>query len=208
MPWRRCSKFLQDLPLVWADLSAKQVSDHVCRLDDLNRRPEPFSRCTIDTLWTDPWIPRKMLEYHRNHGTDLASRRIETIDATVGWLDRKLGLSGKAVCDLGCGPGLCATRMADRGAKVTGVNFSAVALEHASAEDAASNLAIEYRHADYLSDDLPGDQDVVTLIYCDYCALSPHSRQRLLERIKGMLKPGGALAFDVHTAPQFAERQE
>ncbi len=177
-------------------------------LDDLNRRPEPFSRCTIDTLWTDPWIARKMLDYHLDQGTDLASRRFETIDGIVDWVDRKLGLSGKSVCDLGCGPGLYAMRMAGRGATVTGVDFSAVALAHARAEAAAGNMAIAYRQADYLTDDLPGDQDLVTLIYCDYCVLSPQDRQRLLKRIKGMLKPGGALVFDVYATAQFAQRKE
>ena len=177
-------------------------------LDDLNRKPEPFSRYTTDTLWTDPWIARKMLEYHLDQGTDMASRRAETIDGIVAWFDRELGLSGKAVCDLGCGPGLYAIRMAERDAKVTGVDFSAVSLAHARAEAAAKNLDIEYRLANYLTDDLPGDQDVATLIYCDYCTLSPASRQSLLKRIKGMLKPGGTFVFDVHTTSQFAERQE
>jgi len=177
-------------------------------LDDLNRRPEPFSRCTIDALWTDPWIAQKMLEYHLDQGTDLASRRFETIDGTVDWIDRKLGLSGKSVCDLGCGPGLYAMRMADRGATVTGVDFSALSLAYARAEAAAANVAIGYRQADYLTDNLPGDQDVVTLIYCDYCPLPPNSRQSLLKRIKGMLKPGGALVFDVYGTEQFAQRKE
>ena len=181
-------------------------------LDDLNRRQEPFSRSTINTLWTDPWIARKMLDYHLDQGTDLASRRFEVIDGIVDWIDRRLGLSGKSVCDLGCGPGLYATRMADRGATVTGVDFSAVALAHARAEAAANSLAIAYRQADYLTDDLArdlaGDQDVVTLIYCDYCALAPQDRQRLLKRIKRMLKPGGALVFDVYGTAQFAQRKE
>ena len=177
-------------------------------LDDLNRKPEPFSRYTTDTLWTDPWIAQKMLEYHLDQGTDLASRRFQTIDGIVEWFDRKISLSGKAVCDLGCGPGLYATRMADRGAKVTGIDFSAVSLAYARADAAAKNLDIEYRQANYLIDDLPGDQDVVTLIYCDVCTLSPQGRQSLMARIKGMLKPGGTFVFDVPTTSQFAERHE
>lgn len=177
-------------------------------LDDLNRKPEPFSRYTTDTLWTDPWIAQKMLEYHLDQDTDLASRRLSVIEAIVDWIDLKIGLSGQAVCDLGCGPGLYATRMAERGAIVTGVDFSGVSLSHARAEAAAKNLNVDYRQADYLTDDLPGGQNVVTLIYCDFCTLSPQNRQRLLKRIKGMLKPGGKLVFDVNTMSQFAERRE
>ncbi|WP_026380653.1 class I SAM-dependent methyltransferase [Afifella pfennigii] len=177
-------------------------------LHDLNQKPEPFPRYTTDTLWTDPWIAQQMLKTHLDQGTDLASRRFRTIDGTVGWFERKIGLSGKKVCDLGCGPGLYATRMAARGAQVIGVDFSTVSLSYARSEATSRNLDIEYRPADYLTDDLPGEQDIVSLIYCDFCTLSPKKRRTLLKRIKGMLKPGGAFVFDVSTTPQFAERRE
>ncbi len=176
-------------------------------LKDFNRKPEPFSRYTTDLLWTDPWIARQMLKVHLDEGTDLASRKSEAIDETVLWIDRKIGLSGKKVCDLGCGPGLYVRRMAARGAKVTGVDFSPLSLDYARSEAAARNLNIEYRRADYLIDDLPGEQDVVCLIYCDFCTLSPVMRRRLLERIKGMLGPGGIFVFDVSTTHQFEKRR-
>ncbi|NNV28147.1 SAM-dependent methyltransferase, partial [Roseobacter sp. HKCCD9010] len=69
-------------------------------LDELNRKPEPFSRYTTDVLWTDPWIAQQMLKMHLDDSTDLASRKSQTIDGTVAWIDRKIGLSGKNVCDL------------------------------------------------------------------------------------------------------------
>jgi hypothetical protein len=34
-------------------------------------------------------------------------------------------------------------------------------------------------------------QDIVTLIYGNYCALSLEQRRSLLVRVKAMLKPGG-----------------
>jgi len=177
-------------------------------LDEFNRKPEPFSRYTADMLWTDPWIAQQMLKMHLDDSTDLASRKSQTVDGTVRWIDRKIGLSGRNVCDLGCGPGLYAGRMATRGAKVTGVDFSAGSLEYAKSQAAAHNLDIEYRKADYLIDHLPGGQDVVSLIWCDFCTLSPEKRRALLERIKVMLNPGGAFVFDVSTTPQFEERRE
>lgn len=177
-------------------------------LDDLNRKPEPFSRYTTDVLWTDPWIAQQMLKFHLDDSTDLASRTSQTIDSFVDWLDRRVGLSGKTVCDLGCGPGLYATRMTSRGAQVTGVDFSAVSLDYARSEAAAQDLAITYRKADYLTDPLPEAQDIVILIWCDFCTLSPENRQALLKRVQGMLTPGGVFVFDVSTAPQFEKREE
>lgn len=177
-------------------------------LNDFNRKPEPFSRYTTDMLWTDPWIAQQMLKMHLDESTDLASRKSQTIDDIVGWLDRKIGLSGKTACDLGCGPGLYARRMATRGARVTGIDFSAGSLDYARSDADARDLDIDYRKADYLVDDLPDGQDVVTLIWCDFCTLSPQKRRALLARIKGMLNPGGAFVFDVSTTQQFEKRQE
>lgn len=177
-------------------------------LDEFNRKPEPFSRYTTDVLWTDPWIAQQMLKMHLDDSTDLASRKSQTIDGTLEWIDRRIGLSGRNICDLGCGPGLYAKRMAMRGAKVTGIDFSAGSLEYARSQAAAHSLDIEYRKADYLIDDLPGGQDVVSLIWCDFCTLSLEKRRALLERIKVMLNPGGVFVFDVSTKPQFEERSE
>lgn len=173
-----------------------------------NTRPEPFSRYTTNTLWTDPWIAGRMLKNHLDQNHDMASRRGAVIEGIVAWMDRRPGLTGKAVCDLGCGPGLYAMRMAEKGASVIGVDFSGVSIVHARAEAAAKGADIRYLQADYLRDDLPDDQDLVTLIYGDFCTLSPEKRQLLLTRIRAMLKPGGRLVFDVFTTPQFDARQE
>lgn len=178
------------------------------QLLDFHERPEPFSRYTTDVLWTDPHIAGQMLRNHLDPETDLASRRAKTIDQMVAWLDRKMGLSGKRVCDLGCGPGLYATRMAGRGARVTGIDFSASSLDHARRDATARGLIIDYRQADYLTGDLPGDQDFVSLIYGDLCTFSAEQRRRLYVRVKAALKPGGAFVFDVFTTAQFASLTE
>ena len=75
-------------------------------LKDIARRPEPFSRYTAAELWTRPHLARQMLNFHLDQETDLASSRFETIDRAVDWIDARLQLSGKRLCDLGCGPGL------------------------------------------------------------------------------------------------------
>ncbi|MGH6761435.1 MAG: class I SAM-dependent methyltransferase [Phyllobacterium sp.] len=168
----------------------------------------PFSRYTTDVIWTDPHIAGQMLRNHLDSETDHASRRAQTIDQIVAWIDGKIGLSDKSVCDLGCGPGLYATRMAERGARVTGVDFSTSSIAYAQSSAAAQGLAIEYKQADYLTGELPIDQDIVSLIYCDLCTFSAEQRRALFARIKAMLKPGGIFVFDVFTAPQFAALHE
>ncbi len=177
-------------------------------LRDLTRRPEPFARYTTKELWTRPHIAQQMLAFHLNQETDLASRRIGTIDETVNWIDFQLSLPGKRLCDLGCGPGLYAKRFSDCGAKVTGVDFSAHSLEYARHQAKIDEMDIRYVEADYLADELPGGFDIVSLIYTDYCVLSPVQRASLLGRIRGMLEPGGQLVMDVAGTGSFTGKEE
>jgi SAM-dependent methyltransferase len=177
-------------------------------LHDFAQRPAPHSRFTAKELWTRPHLARRMLQFHLDPGTELASRPPAAIDAIVEWLDRSLGLEGKKLCDLGCGPGLYAARFARRGAEVTGVDFSRHSLDYAAAQAARSGHSIRYLHADYLTDTLPDGFDVVTLIYYDYCALPPNHRRRLLAKIRDMLRPGGKLVLDVVGMGSLAAKRE
>jgi len=177
-------------------------------LQDISQRPEPFSRYTAIELWTRPHLARQMLSYHLNQETDLASHRFGAIDQIVNWIDSQLNLSGKRVCDLGCGPGLYTQRFSARGADVTGVDFSAHSLEYARLKASEDEQAITYLKADYLSDDLPTGFDIITLIYTDFCVLSPTQRATLLGRIHEMLNPGGHLVMDVAGMGTFAGKEE
>ncbi len=178
------------------------------RLVEQHRRPQPFGVYTAATLWTDDHISGRMLAHHLEADTDIASRKAATIDAIVAWIDRAVGLSGKRVTDLGCGPGLYATRMAARGADVTGIDFSKRSIAFAREAAAAAGLPIDYRHQDYLAGEFPAGQDLIVLIYGDLCALSPAQRQTLYGKVVGALKPGGVFICDVFSLAQYAEREE
>lgn len=177
-------------------------------LKKLAVRPEPHSLMTVSELWTRPHIARQMLVYHLDQDTHLASRPIAVIEEMVAWLDQELCLEGKRVCDLGCGPGLYSSRMAQRGASVTGVDFSPTSIAYAESQVATTDSKVDYLLADYLNDELPTGFDVVTLIYYDYCALSPVDRRALLRRIRSMLNPGGCLVMDVLAVSAFTEIRE
>ncbi len=166
-------------------------------LSEFLNRPDVFSTSTTETLWTDPHLAGEMLRLHLDHGSDLASRRAASIDAFAIWLDACVPLAERALVDLGCGPGLYAERFARRGAKVTGLDFSVSSIRHARQSAEAMGLAIDYRTVDYLEADLPHHQDVVTLIYGDFCALAPARRRLLLDKVRASLVAGGRFVFDV-----------
>ncbi len=179
------SNVIQEVPIMY-DL-----------LKDISSRPEPFSRYTVKDLWTRPHLSRQMLATHLDQESGMASRPFAAIDSIVGWLDSQLDLSGRTLCDLGCGPGLYAQRFSALGADVTGVDFSAHSLEYARATATENEQAIRYIHADYLLDELPTDFDVITLIFTDLGALAPEQRVALLGRMRSMLNPGGRIVVDV-----------
>ena len=85
-------------------------------LDVINRTdiPAPWSEGE-KIPWDDPAFSERMLREHLSQEHDAASRRFEKIDAHVDWIHHEL-LSGRAtrILDLGCGPGLYASRLARR----------------------------------------------------------------------------------------------
>ncbi len=170
-------------------------------------KPEPFSTYTAEDLWTKPHLAHQMLKTHLDQGSPLGSRPIAAVDEFVHAVNQRFGLSGKRICDLGCGPGLYAERFAALGATVTGIDFSPNSILYAQGQSMRMNLEVEYVVADYLTAPLPPEQDIVTLIYCDYCPLSPAQRQTLLTKVRKCLKPGGLFIFDVVTMDAFDEVQ-
>jgi SAM-dependent methyltransferase len=165
----------------------------------LQQKPAPFTPGE-PLFWNDPHIAKQMLAAHLSQNTDAASRKQETIAKTVDWLVEYLGLKiGQTVLDLGCGPGLYATRLALQGLQVTGVDYSQNSIEHATRAADEMGLPITYRYQDYLTITDSSLYDLVLLIYGDYCPLSPEQRSQLLENVKRALKPGGYFMLDVTT---------
>ena len=179
------------------------------KLADINSRPRPFSQYTAAKLWTDPHIAQQMLKTHLNQNTDRASRRLPFIEASVAWLQERFNIDpGTRVADFGCGPGLYTTRLAKLGAEMTGIDFSANSLEYARETAVIQNLSIDYIHTNYLNYSSDNRFDLILLIFCDFCALSPTQRQQLLGIFREHLAEGGAIVLDVHSLVEFAKFEE
>lgn len=178
-------------------------------LESINARPKPFEFYTASDLWTDEHTSAQMLSFHLNDNVDLSSRKLAFIDRSVDWLVQHLGIgTGVRVIDFGCGPGLYTARLAGRGADVTGIDFSPRSIQYAREQAATLGLDIEYLNQNYL--DFTTDQrfDVVLMIFCDFCALSPAQRQTMLTKFHSILKPGGRVVLDVYSLAAFDRRTE
>jgi len=165
----------------------------------LQQKPEPFT-AGEELFWNDPYISEQMLATHLNPNTDLASRKQETIGQIVNWLIKHLDLKiGDAVLDMGCGPGLYTSRLAQQGLQVTGVDYSQRSIHYATQSALEQGLEITYRYQNYLTLTDTEQYDLVLLIYGDFCPLSPEQRSQLLQNVKRALKPGGHFVLDVTT---------
>jgi SAM-dependent methyltransferase len=172
-------------------------------------RPEPFAYYTSPQLWNDPHISKGMLEAHLNPNHDVASYRGEFIDTAVAWIASRFGVSEKTrICDFGCGPGLWTTRLAERGAIVTGIDLSKRSIRYA--QDTAKNqdLSIRYILQDYLQFSSNDRFDLILMISQDFSVLSPSQRKALLQVFRSHLSEGGALLLDVASLLQFSQAKE
>jgi SAM-dependent methyltransferase len=139
----------------------------------------------------------------------MASRTRDFIERSATWIGETFRLnSDSRVCDFGCGPGLYTSRFARYGAQVTGVDFSEHSLEYARRQAEAASQTIRYVRQNYLEFDTTERFDLITLIMCDFCALSPAQRTTLLGRFSDLLAEDGAVLLDVYTLAAFAKREE
>ena len=178
-------------------------------LNNINRRPKPFEVYTAATLWTDSHIAKKMLEYHLNQDVDAASRKKVFIDASVEWMVSYFNIDESTkICDYGCGPGLYCTQFAEHGASVTGIDFSASSIEYARNIASQKSLDIDYVQRNYLEYETDKKFDLITMIMCDFCALSLSQRKQLLSKFFRYLSKNGSVILDAYTLSAFARREE
>ena len=162
-------------------------------------KPELYTPGTA-TMWTDKYISAQLLKIHLDKETDLASRKKNSIEKTVTWIAKSIAKETATILDLGCGPGLYATLLAQKGHMVTGVDFSENSIKYAQKKARKKQLNIHYLNKNYLQLQLEKKQfDVVILIYTDYGVLTPAERKKLLQNIRKWLKPGGIFIFDVNS---------
>ena len=164
---------------------------------------------TTPELWCDPYISKQMLTVHLSQDVELASRNTAFIDRSVDWMANYFKIGDKfKICDFGCGPGLYTTRFAQKGATVTGIDFSKTSIDYAINQAKQKNLQIEYVLQNYLKFTTDKKFDLITMIYCDFCALNPTQRAKLLEKFSSYLKDDGFILMDVSSLAQYNSRQE
>ncbi|MCC6531031.1 MAG: bifunctional 2-polyprenyl-6-hydroxyphenol methylase/3-demethylubiquinol 3-O-methyltransferase UbiG [Burkholderiales bacterium] len=145
---------------------------------------------------TDPAEIAKFSEFaHRWWDPSSEFRPLHEINPLrLDHIDRQAGLAGKSVLDVGCGGGILAEAMAQRGAHVTGIDAAERPLKVAQLHLYESGHVIDYRlmTVEQLATERVSAFDIVTCMELLEHVPDPRSTVAACARL---LKPGGAAFF-------------
>jgi len=170
-------------------------------LDIVRRRQPPGNWVEGEKIpWNESDFSERMLAEHLTQAHDAASRRAALIDRHVRWIhEAVLGGQPTRVLDLGCGPGLYASRLARLGHSCVGVDFSPASIRHAREVAQAEGLDCTYLEGD-LRHIEPGEGfGCALLIYGEFNVFRREDARAILHQAHRALADGGALVLEPHT---------
>jgi SAM-dependent methyltransferase len=107
-------------------------------------------------------------------------------------------VSGKDVLELGCGAAQWSIMLAERGARVVGLDNSARQLDHARRLMDAADVDFPLVHA--AAESVPLTDESFDVVFCDHGALSWADPYLVVPEAARLVRPGGLLAFNI-TSP-------
>jgi SAM-dependent methyltransferase len=169
--------------------------------DLLDRASSPVPWREGDNIpWHDEAFSARMLREHLSQAHDAASRRATTIEAQCAWIhETVLHSRPTRVLDLGCGPGLYTSRLAEQGHTCLGIDYSPAAIAWAMEYAHTHRLACEYRQSDLRITDFGTNYGLILLIYGELNVFPPAEAVSILTKACDALAVGGVLLLEPHT---------
>ena len=110
------------------------------------------------------------------------------------WIDKRVGLQGKRVLDIGCGGGIMAESMAALGADVTGIDLSEKPLKVAQLHLLESGETVDYRLV--AAEDFAAQQpDIFDCVTCMEMLEHVPDPASTIRAATALAKPGGWVFF-------------
>jgi 2-polyprenyl-6-hydroxyphenyl methylase/3-demethylubiquinone-9 3-methyltransferase len=116
------------------------------------------------------------------------------VPGRLGWFDKHVDWNRMTVFDLGCAGGFMAEALAARGAKVTGIDPAAQAINAARVHAAESGLEIQYDVG--VGEELPYENAAFDVVVCVDVLEHVGDLTKVLAEMARVLKPGGLFLFD------------
>jgi 2-polyprenyl-6-hydroxyphenyl methylase / 3-demethylubiquinone-9 3-methyltransferase len=112
----------------------------------------------------------------------------------LNYIDQAIGLNGKNVLDVGCGGGILSESMAEKGAKVTGIDLGEKALKVATLHSLETGVAVNYQliSVETLAAQQPESFDVITCLEMLEHVPNPAS---VIAACAKLVKPQGHVFF-------------
>ncbi|TIR16622.1 MAG: class I SAM-dependent methyltransferase [Mesorhizobium sp.] len=146
----------------------------------------PVSLSALETYFGDDYL----------HFSDVVNPP-EKSDGEVGAIWKLLSLGqDSSVLELGCGYGRITNRLAEKGARVTGLDISPVLLRKAEADAAERNVDVEYVLGDIRSIPWQDRFDAAFLWYTTFGYFDEADNEKVLHEAACSLRKGGRLLID------------
>lgn len=112
----------------------------------------------------------------------------------ANYIDGRAPVAGRKLLDVGCGGGILAEAMAQRGAEVTGIDLGEAPLNVARLHALESGAKVDYRRTavEELAQEQPAGFDIVTCLEMLEHVPDPAS---VIKACAALVKPGGQLFF-------------
>ena len=116
------------------------------------------------------------------------------VPGRLAWFDRHVDWAGRDVLDLGCAGGFMAEALAKRGARVTGIDPAAQAVDAGRRHAAADGLGIRYDVG--VGEALPYGDASFDIVVCVDVFEHVSDLAAVLREIARTLRPGGVLLYE------------
>lgn len=116
------------------------------------------------------------------------------VPGRLGWFEKHIDWTGKSVLDVGCAGGFMSEAIAERGAKVTGIDPAEQAI--AAARTHAQRRGLDVRYDTGVGEDLPYDDGRFDAVVCVDVLEHVQDLNQVVLEIGRVLKPGGTFLFD------------
>lgn len=176
-----------DVRELHADFQANEVS---------SRTRTPLQDIAHAGRWGSPWMPPTTVGWEARYQETPVEELPwfhAGLDPDIGQALEQLGLSGKSVLDLGCGPGTQSVALARRGFSVTAVDVSWSAVQAATRLAKAEGVSVEFHVDDVLHSKLAGPFELIIDRGVFHCFAQPEDRHAYLATVRRLLLPGGTL---------------
>jgi cyclopropane fatty-acyl-phospholipid synthase-like methyltransferase len=155
-----------------------------------------------DDWWAEAYDRMRELGFYY-HYVDFKVAQSE-----IPFIEAALSLEPESrILDLGCGSGRHAILLAQKGYRVTGIDYSEGSLEIARGEARRQGLDITFRQQDMRTLDEVSSYDAVLVMDCAFGLFDDDENEDVFARVAQSLKPGGGVLLNLFNPYYMAAHQ-